>query len=71
MSIEQVLKDAKDLTSSEKALLARCLIASLESANEQGVDEAWALLAQKRFEELDSGRVTGMAWSEIKSQITE
>jgi hypothetical protein len=71
MSIEHVLESAKMLTSSEKAILAHCLISSLDSVQEKGVEEAWANLADKRFEELESGKVECVSWGEIKNGIKD
>ena len=69
MNIKQVLEGAKNLTASEKALLAHCLISSLESVEDEGVEDAWGQLAEKRFKELESGKVQGVSWSQIKSEI--
>lgn len=69
MSIKQVLENAKNLTSSEKAMLAHCLISSLDSVQDEGVEEAWGQLAEKRFSELASGQVKGLSWDEIKKDI--
>ncbi|WP_250655748.1 addiction module protein [Alkalimarinus coralli] len=66
MSIKQVLESTKHLNSSERAMLAHCLISSLDSTQDQGVEEAWGKLAEKRFQQLESGEVKGVSWSEIK-----
>ena len=66
---KQTIKNIKDLSSAEKALMAHCLISSLESQQDVGVDEAWAQLAKERFSELESGAVKGISWEEIKRKI--
>lgn len=69
MNIKQLLESTKSLTASEKALLAHCLISSLESVEDEGVEEAWGQLAEKRFRELESGKVKGVSWSQIKTEV--
>jgi putative addiction module component (TIGR02574 family) len=68
-AFKQVVENIKNLSSEEKALVAHCLISSLESEPEEGVDEAWAELAEKRYQELESGAVKGVSWDEIKKGI--
>ena len=49
--------------------MAHCLISSLESKQDDGVDEAWAELAETRLLELESGAVQGASWKAIKQQV--
>ena len=65
-TLEQVFKDVSYLSIKEKALVAHCLIASLETEQEESVDSAWLDLAEKRFFELVSGQVKAVSWDEIK-----
>jgi putative addiction module component (TIGR02574 family) len=65
----QLIETISELSSDEKALLAHCLIASLESAPEDGVDDAWLALAERRYSELESGKVKGVSWQEIKDSV--
>ncbi len=67
--INQVIEDIKKLSADEKALIAHCLISSLETRQDENVEEAWAELAEKRFEELSSGSVKPVSWEEIKTKI--
>lgn len=67
--LRQVIETIGELSSDEKALLAHCLIASLEQAPEEGVDDAWHSLAEKRFSELESGMVKGVSWQEIRKSV--
>lgn len=69
MSIQKALEDTKKLNSRERALLARCLISSLETELDSDVDDAWFQLAEKRVKELQSGAVKPMTWQEIKQQV--
>ena len=66
----EALTSIKKLSNDEKALMAHCLISELEDKPDDGVDEAWAQLAQKRFDELKSGQVKGVSWDKIKQTVT-
>jgi hypothetical protein len=68
--LKQVIENIEELTSSEKALVAHCLISSLEIKHDESVDNAWAELAEKRFSELEAGVVKGVSWSEIRNRVT-
>ncbi|MCK4840832.1 MAG: addiction module protein [Methylococcales bacterium] len=59
----------ENLSSDEKALVAHCLISSLEIKHDDSVDEAWGELAKKRLLELESGTVKGVSWGDIKNNI--
>ena len=68
---KQVIKNIGDLTADERALVAHCLISSLEIKHDDSVDVAWGELAKKRLLELESGAVKGVSWDEIKNNIKE
>jgi hypothetical protein len=65
-TLEQVFKDVSYLSIREKALVAHCLIASLDTEQDDDIDSAWADLAEKRFFELISGKVKAISWNEIR-----
>jgi hypothetical protein len=71
VDIRQVIESAKHLNSREKAMVAHCLISSLETRQDEGVDQAWCDLAQKRFAELASGEVNSLPWEEIKKKVSD
>ena len=66
---KQVIENIGELSVSERALVAHCLISSLESKQDDGVDDAWAELAETRLLELESGAVQGGSWEAIKHQV--
>ena len=68
-AFKQVIENIKDLSPDERALVAHCLISSLESRQDEGVDEAWAELSEKRLTELKSGEVKGVSWGDIKNKV--
>ena len=69
MSIKQVIEKSKYLSPKERALVAHCLISSLETRQDEGVDQAWVDLAEKRYEELVSGQVEPVSWEDIKKDV--
>ena len=69
--LKQVIENIENLSSDEKALVAHCLISSLEVKQDDSVDQAWGELAQQRFTELESGTVKGVSWNEIKNKIKQ
>jgi len=71
MNIHQVMKNAKDLSFNDRALVAHCLISSLETKQDEGIEEAWARLAEKRYEELVSGKVDAVSWEDVKKSARE
>lgn len=70
-AFKQVIESIENLSSNEKALLAHCLISSLEVKHDDDVDQAWRELVQQRFAELESGEVKGVSWNEIKNKIAQ
>ncbi len=65
MDVKDIIESTKYLSAKERALIARCMISSLETRQDNGVDQAWAELAQKRFAELISGKTKPVSWQEI------
>ncbi len=68
-TFKQVVENIENLSATEKAQIAHCLITSLEIKHDDGVDDAWIELAQKRFNELESGTIKGVTWDQIKNEI--
>lgn len=69
VTFKQVIENIAELSSDEKALVAHCLISSLETKQDEGVDNAWVELAEKRYLELETGAVKGVSWQEIKNIV--
>ncbi len=69
VSFKQVIENIRGLSVDERALIAHCLISSLESQQDADVDEAWTVLAEKRFLELETGAAKGVTWHEIKEKV--
>ena len=69
MNLELVIQEAKELSANDRALLAHCLISSLETQHDEGVDAAWSSLAEQRLDELETGKVQGVSWDQIKGKL--
>lgn len=69
VKLEKVIEEAKALSAPDRALLAHCLISSLDKTQDDNVDTAWASLAEQRLKELDSGETQAVTWDDIKSKL--
>lgn len=67
--LDQVIEKTKEFSANERATLARCLISSLEQQHDEDVDAAWADLADRRTEEIESGKVEAISWDDIKNRL--
>jgi len=65
----KLLEQALSLEEKDRASLAGSLILSLERPQEAGVQEAWDTEIQRRVEEMESGKVKGIPWSEVREQL--
>jgi len=65
----KVIEGVKHLNAHERALVAHCLISSLETKQDDGVDMAWAELSEKRYDELLTGKVKSVSWEKIKKEV--
>lgn len=57
------------LSPEERAALAGTLIESLDEAVDPDAEAAWAREIAKRIEDLDSGKVRTVPWSEARRRI--
>ena len=66
MSIQEIESQALQLARSERALLARHLIASLDEEDE--IDRAWADEAARRWDALASGEVAAIPVADVLAE---
>ncbi len=71
MNLKQAIETTKELNSNDKAVLAHCLISSLELTQEDNVDNSWAELSEKRYAEMVSGTAEAVSWESIKKSVRE
>ncbi|WP_415898478.1 addiction module protein [Neptuniibacter sp. QD48_11] len=68
-AFERVIDEIDSLSPKEKALVAHRLIESLDSAQDEGSEQAWKELVEKRHDALLSGEAKAISWEEIKQQV--
>jgi putative addiction module component (TIGR02574 family) len=68
---EVVRVAALNLEREDRARLASDLIASLDGDGDIGVEAAWAAEIERRVQEVESGSVKLVPWSEVEAQAAE
>ena len=66
---KKVFEEAHALPAEARAALAASLIDSLDTEVDEGAEAAWQAEIQKRIQEIDSGAVKPLAWSEARRLI--
>ena len=67
--LKKLFREAFDLPESDRATLAGLLIESLEDAPDSDVEEAWAVVAERRWREIESGNVQTIPWEEVRAKL--
>lgn len=67
-SLSQVYEAALALPEQERVQLVDDLIATLKPQDAVPLDDAWLAEIERRSEEYDAGKVTGVPWSEVKER---
>jgi putative addiction module component (TIGR02574 family) len=67
-STAELLKQALALPADARAAIAESLLASLDEGVDENAAEAWRLEIGRRAEELKSGTVQALPWSEVKAR---
>jgi len=66
--VAAVLKDALQLSDSDRAQLVDELLTTLETEKNDDVDAAWAQEVEKRASDLSQGTVVPVIWNEVKEK---
>lgn len=64
-----LLEQALSLPEHDRARIAARLLESLDDADREGVDEAWAREIESRCAALDSGEAVTSDWDEFRARI--
>lgn len=64
---KQILKEALDLPTTERATLVDCLLSSLEQPDEQ-IDDLWRKKVEDRIKAYQSGKIKSVALEEVLSK---
>ncbi len=67
--LKEVFEEAFNLPERERATLAGLLIESLEPAPDPDVEELWAVEAERRWREIESGAVATIPWEEVRAKL--
>ncbi len=65
----RILSEALDLPQEARAALAASLIGSLDEEVDEDAEAAWEVEVTKRLEEMRSGSVPPIPWSEARRRI--
>jgi putative addiction module component (TIGR02574 family) len=65
-TMDQVLVAALALPNGDRVELVEAILASLQPEDRPPFDESWRPVIERRSQELQSGSVTGVPWSEVK-----
>ncbi|HLA78090.1 MAG TPA: addiction module protein [Vicinamibacteria bacterium] len=68
---QKVLEEALSLPPAERADVAATLLESLDEQEDQGVEEAWAEEIEQRIQDVESGAVKTIPWSEARRRLRE
>lgn len=71
VDLDQITQDALSLPSDARAALAERLLQSLDDKELSEIDQAWVDEAERRYQELKEGKVSGIPASEVFTQIRE
>ena len=66
---QQLLKQALALDEKDRASVAGVLIESLHGEVDLDAEEAWNVEIRRRVEELESGTVQTIPWSEVRQRL--
>jgi len=68
--VSELLKKALALPAEARAALAGSLLESLDETVDVSAEEEWSDEIARRIQELDSGKVKPVPWSEARRQIS-
>ena len=70
-STKELYQSAMDLNDHDRAELVGMLLESLDLQVEDGVEAAWLSEIERRVEDIDSGAVEPVPWTEVRSRVFE
>jgi putative addiction module component (TIGR02574 family) len=66
---QQLLDDAPGLPDEQRAALAAALIESLDESVDEDAEAAWSLEIERRLQNVQSGSVKTIPWSQARQMI--
>jgi putative addiction module component (TIGR02574 family) len=67
--LETIVRDALELSESDRATLAGLLIESLKTSPDPEVEELGAVEAERRWQEIQSGAVQAIPLEEVRARL--
>lgn len=71
MAFEELEKQARSLSTEEKATLARILIEELDTASDAGAERLWLEEAQRRYDAFLNGELEARSGDEVMQRAYE
>ena len=71
MTPEQIRREALSLEPRQRSDLIQCLLDSFDSEVSDAVETEWIEIAQRRFQELTSGAVSGIPADEVFARVRQ
>jgi putative addiction module component (TIGR02574 family) len=68
-SLQELLREASQLSENERAELAGRLIQSLEGPPDPNVEATWAEEVERRIREIDEGKVETIPWEQVRAEL--
>ncbi len=68
-ALKIVLENIENMSSSEKALAAHCILSALDKKDKEDIDSDWLALIEYRRAKYKSGDVNLSGWGEMKKRM--
>ena len=68
-AVQDLFEKAAELSPDERAALAALLLESLESAPDDGAEDAWAGEIDRRMADYRAGRIKTIPWQEVRARL--
>jgi len=68
-ALKIVLENIENMSSSEKALAAHCILSALDKKNDDDIDSDWLALIESRRAKYKSGEIELSTWGDMKKRI--
>ena len=68
-TLQDIYRDAAQLSDRERVELAGMLIDGLAEESDPGVEAAWAEEVERRIREVDSGEVKLISWEQVRAEL--
>lgn len=70
-TLDEVLREALELSEEDRAHLAAVLIESLEDKPDPGVEAAWDEEISRRIDDIEAGTLKTVPWEEVRQKLRD